>query len=127
MSRTHKPTPTFLSYRRVFPGDLNPRNTLFGGRLLAWIDEEAAYFLEAELGVASLAARSIQVEFLSPARQGDLLRFEFVLTDVGRTSMTMSVEVLIHSTSVVIASAEKFVAVHIDGDGVPAPHGYVLR
>jgi len=31
----------FYSRKWVKPEDLNPRGSLFGGRLLSWIDEEA--------------------------------------------------------------------------------------
>ena len=30
----------------VKPEDLNPNHTLFGGRLLEWIDEEAEIFMQ---------------------------------------------------------------------------------
>ena len=35
----------FHTRKWVKPEDLNPNGTLFGGRLLAWIDEEAAFVL----------------------------------------------------------------------------------
>ncbi len=38
----------FLTRKLVQPQDLNVRGTLFGGRLLAWVDEEAAIFAGVE-------------------------------------------------------------------------------
>lgn len=37
----------YYSRRLVKPEHLNPANTLFGGQLLSWIDEEAAFLLPA--------------------------------------------------------------------------------
>jgi acyl-CoA hydrolase len=34
----------FHTRKWVKPEDLNPNSTLFGGRLLAWIDEELALY-----------------------------------------------------------------------------------
>jgi len=34
----------FYSRKWIKPEDLNPNGSLFGGRLLSWIDEEAAIF-----------------------------------------------------------------------------------
>ena len=36
----------FHTRKWVKPEDLNPNGTLFGGRLLAWIDEEAALYIK---------------------------------------------------------------------------------
>ena len=39
----------FHTRKWVKPEDLNPNGTLFGGRLLAWIDEEAALYTVIQL------------------------------------------------------------------------------
>ncbi len=39
----------FLSRRLVMPNDLNYANSLFGGRALEWIDEEAAIWAICQL------------------------------------------------------------------------------
>ena len=39
----------FHTRKWVKPGDLNAHKTLFGGRLLAWIDEEAALYAIVQL------------------------------------------------------------------------------
>lgn len=39
----------FNTRQQVKPEDLNPNGSLFGGKLLAWIDEELALFSIIEL------------------------------------------------------------------------------
>jgi hypothetical protein len=39
----------FYTRKLIKPEDLNPRGTLFGGRLLQWIDEEAAVYAMCQL------------------------------------------------------------------------------
>ena len=40
---------TFDTRRWVKPQDLNPSGTLFGGRILAWIDEEIGIYTSIQL------------------------------------------------------------------------------
>jgi len=39
----------FYSRKLIKPGDLNANNTLFGGQLLKWIDEEAGIYAMTKL------------------------------------------------------------------------------
>ena len=39
----------FYTRKLIKPEDLNSRGTLFGGRLLQWIDEEAAVYAMCQL------------------------------------------------------------------------------
>ena len=43
----------------VKPGDLNSRNTLFGGRLLEWIDEECGVYAACQMGTQTLVTKSM--------------------------------------------------------------------
>ena len=49
----------FLSRRLVMPNDLNYANSLFGGRALQWIDEEAAIYAICQLETNSLVTKHI--------------------------------------------------------------------
>ena len=51
----------FLSRRLVMPNDLNYANSLFGGRALEWIDEEAAIYAICQLDTNCLGNKSILV------------------------------------------------------------------
>ena len=50
----------FHTRKWVKPEDLNPNGTLFGGSLLAWIDEEAALYT-----VVQLENKHIVTKFIS--------------------------------------------------------------
>ena len=63
----------FFSRRLVMPEHLNSANRLFGGRLLAWIDEEAYIFAKCQLKAANLVTRYIsEISFVAPALQDDI-------------------------------------------------------
>jgi hypothetical protein len=54
----------FRSLHLIKPQDLNSHNTLFGGRLLSWLDEEAATWVMVKLGLANIVTKYIsEVDF----------------------------------------------------------------
>ena len=71
----------FRSRRWVKPEDLNAHGTLFGGSLLRWIDEEAAIYAIIQIGNPRAVTKLIsEIEFLSSARQGDLIELGMLAT-----------------------------------------------
>lgn len=80
----------------VFPDNLNFGNTLFGGKLLAEIDCEAAKVARSVVfGTAAdnvVTARFDGVDFVAPAKQGDLIIMEADLLSLGTTSMKIKVD-----------------------------------
>jgi len=63
----------FRTRKVVKPADLNSRNTLFGGRLLEWIDEECGVYAACQMETQTLVTKSMtEINFLAPARQGDV-------------------------------------------------------
>jgi len=49
----------YRTRKLVKPEDLNPRKTLFGGRVLQWIDEEAAIFAICQLGSSNIVTKAM--------------------------------------------------------------------
>ena len=47
----------FRTRKLIKPEDLNANNTLFGGKLLLWIDEEAAIFAMCKLDTKKLVTK----------------------------------------------------------------------
>ena len=81
----------FLSRRLVMPNDLNYANSLFGGRALEWIDEEAAIYAICQLETNVLVTKHIgEISFESPAMVGDVVEFGLTTKNVGITSITVS-------------------------------------
>jgi acyl-CoA hydrolase len=113
----------FHTRKWVKPEDLNPNGTLFGGKLLAWLDEEAAVYCMVQLQNQHVVTKLIsEVNFVSSAKQGDIIEMGMVATHFGRTSITLRCEVRNKMTRNTILSIDKIVFVNMDADGKPAPH-----
>ena len=80
----------FYSRKLIKPENLNANNTLFGGELLRWIDEEAGIYTMTRLNDQRIVTKYIsEINFVSSAKQGDVVEIGMELTAVGRTSVTM--------------------------------------
>nr|WP_294905567.1 hotdog domain-containing protein [uncultured Lacibacter sp.] len=113
----------FHTRKWVKPEDLNPNHTLFGGRLLQWIDEEAALYAIIQLENPHVVTKFIsEINFISAPKQGDIIEIGIVATNFGNTSLTMRCEVRNKLTREPILSIEKIVFVNVDETGIPVPH-----
>lgn len=114
----------FYTRKWIKPGDLNPNGSLFGGALLQWIDEEAAIYAIIQLGSNKVVTKYMsEINFESPGRTGDIIELGLKATNFGRTSITLTCQVRNKITKSVILTVDKIVFVHLDENGVPAPHG----
>lgn len=119
----------FLSRRLVMPQDLNYANSLFGGRALEWIDEEAAIYAICQLDTNCLVTKHIgEINFESPAVKGDIVEFGLTTKSVGRTSITVSCLVRNKATKKTICFADDIVFVVVDPKNrLPIAHGKSLK
>ena len=114
----------FHTRRWVKPEDLNPNNTLFGGKLLAWIDEEAVIYAIVQLNNQHVVTKYIsEIEFISAPQQGDIIELGFTAIDFGKTSITLKCVVRNKLSRQPILAIEKMVFVNLDEKGKPVPHG----
>lgn len=115
----------FLSRRLVMPNDLNPANFLFGGRMMEWIDEEAAIYAMCQLDTKLLVTKHIgEISFESSGAAGDVVEFGLATKRVGRTSLTVTCLVRNKATKKTICLADDIVFVVVDPDTrLPVPHG----
>lgn len=112
----------------ISPSDLNAANTLFGGRALAWIDEEAAIFSMVESRFKRIVTKFMsEIDFHHPARLGDVIEIGTELVGYGRTSITVSCKIRNMSTLEDIVSINKIVFVCLDENGSPTPHGRIMK
>ncbi len=108
----------------IKPEDLNPNQSLFGGRLLQWIDEEAALYAIIQLESPRCVTKYMsEINFVSSAHQGDIIEIGIEATDFGNTSITLKCEVRNKMTRQTIITIDKLVFVGLDEDGKPAKHG----
>lgn len=108
----------------IKPEDLNPNHSLFGGRLLQWIDEEAALYAIIQLENSRAVTKYIsEINFVSSAKQGDIIEIGIEAVEFGRTSHTLRCEVRNKMTHQIIITIDKLVFVGLDENGNPKPHG----
>lgn len=113
----------FYSRKLIKPENLNARNTLFGGALLRWIDEEAGIYAMTKLGTRNVVTKYIsEIDFVNSAEQGDVIEIGLEFKSVGTTSIRFSCEVRNVFTKQVIIRIETIVFVKVDEDGSPIPH-----
>ena len=114
----------FHTRKWVKPEDLNANKTLFGGKLLAWIDEEAALYTIVQLENKNIVTKFMsEIEFVSAARQGDIIEIGIEAIKFGQTSLSLHCEVRNMMTRQTIIKIERIVMVSLGEDGKPAPHG----
>jgi acyl-CoA thioesterase YciA len=83
----------------MMPADVNPQGTIFGGVILSYIDQAGAVGARREVVNAGgplpmlLTVAINRVEFKKPVLVGDVVRFLTRLIRIGRTSITMHVDV----------------------------------
>ena len=113
----------FLTRKLVKPEDLNANDTLFGGRLLEWVDEEAAIYAAIEVRHKRVVTKSISaINFIAPARKGDVVEIGVALKRVGKTSVTVEVQVRDLTSHKIIVNIDEMVFVCVDELGKPVRH-----
>ena len=114
----------FHTRKWIKPEDLNPNGTLFGGRLLEWIDEEAALYSIIQLENPRTVTKYMsEIDFRSSARIGDIIEIGIEAMSFGTASLTLRCEVRNKMTRDVIISIERIVMVGLDEDGKALAHG----
>lgn len=114
----------FHTRKWVKPEDLNPNETLFGGRLLAWIDEEAALYSIIQLENPRVVTKHMsEINFMASAKQGDIIELGLDVIKFGKTSLTLKCEARNKMTRETILTIESITMVNLDEKGKPKPHG----
>lgn len=114
----------FHTRKWIKPNDLNPNSSLFGGRLLEWIDEEAALYSTIQTENHRMVTKYMsEIEFVSSAKQGDIIEIGMDVVKFGKSSITLMCEVRNKMTRKTIIKIGKIVMVGLDENGQPKPHG----
>ncbi|WP_299113406.1 hotdog domain-containing protein [uncultured Winogradskyella sp.] len=114
----------FHTRKWVKPEDLNPNGTLFGGQLLAWIDEEAALYTIIQLENSKIVTKYMsEINFMASAKKGDIVEIGIEVTKFGKSSITMKCEARNKMTRETILTVDNIIMVNLGEDGKPRPHG----
>ena len=114
----------FHTRKWVKPEDLNANGTLFGGKLLAWVDEEAALYSIVQLENPKVVTKFMsEINFMSAAKQGDIIEIGLEIIKFGKTSIILNCEVRNMMTRETIITIENITMVNLGEDNKPKPHG----
>jgi acyl-CoA thioesterase YciA len=114
----------FHTRKWVKPEDMNPNGTLFGGRLLEWIDEESALYTAIQLENGKIVTKYIsEINFMSSAGQGDIVEIGIEVVSFGKSSITLKCEARNKMTRETILTVDNIVMVNLGKNGKPEPHG----
>ena len=114
----------FHTRKWVKPEDLNPNHSLFGGKLLAWIDEEAALYSIVQLENPRVVTKHMsEINFVSSAKQGDIIEIGLDVVKFGNSSLILKCEVRNIMTRETIITIDAITMVSLGADGKPKAHG----
>jgi len=111
----------------MLPKDTNAFGTIFGGVILSYIDLAAAIEVRRHYSQKFVTKAMREVAFVAPVYLGDLVTFFTRVIRIGRTSVTVDVQVEAerlgaqgNRQTVKVTQAE-VIYVAIDSDGSPTP------
>lgn len=111
--------------------DINGENRLFGGKLLAWIDETGLFVARRHSGLSVTTASIDNLQFLRGAALDELVVLVARMTHVGRTSMEVRVDSYVEDRSGMRHPINRayiiYVAVDENGSPVEVPYGLDVR
>lgn len=114
-----------ISTHLVKTSDLGNGGNLFGGKLLAWVDADAASLAMQVCDTPKMITISIdKCEFKRPAKEGQLLKIYGEVNNIGNTSITLNIEARSHNVysgnqDIILATTIKFVRVDEIGSPIP--------
>jgi acyl-CoA hydrolase len=109
----------------VFPGETNHYGTLFGGTVLAWMDQAAFVAATRHAKRKVVTVHADAVDFKRPVPLGAIVELVARVAGVGRTSMRVEVEMWVEpiqeGETPYLAAKGGFVLVALDERGRPVP------
>lgn len=111
----------------VLPPDTNNHGTIFGGRVMAYIDKIASIASMRHARKPVVTASSDSLDFLEPVKLGEAIRLEAFVTYTHKTSMEVYVKIesenlMTGEVKLTATSYLSFVALGPDGRPTPVPH-----
>ncbi|HMV44886.1 MAG TPA: hotdog domain-containing protein [Leptospiraceae bacterium] len=74
----------------VMSKDLNSHGNLFGGIMLAWIDEAAALYAMEKIAYTNIVTVNMDdVNFKYPGKNGDIIQIHAAIEKTGKSSLTV--------------------------------------
>ena len=114
-----------ISTHLVKQNDVGYHGNLFGGIMLAWLDEAAVSFACQVADTPRMVTVAIdKCIFERPAKEGQLLKIFGKVDKVGTTSVTLTMQARSHNVyngrqSIVLKTSIKFVRIDEQGEPIP--------
>lgn len=114
-----------ISTHFVKKSDVGYHGNLFGGVMLAWLDEAAAAYAAQVADTPRVVTKHIaSLTFEKPVRPGQIIKIYGEVAKIGKTSLILNIDARRHSVyngtqRIVVSTQMTFV--RIDGDGEPIP------
>jgi acyl-CoA thioesterase YciA len=120
-----------ISTHFVKKSEIGYHGNLFGGVMLAWLDEAAAAFAAQVADTPRMVTKHIAaLTFEKPVRPGQIIKIYGEVDRIGKTSLTLNMEARRHSVyngTQCTAVNTKMTFVRIDGDGEAIPISEKVR
>ena len=116
-----------ISTHKVMTQHLGYHGNLFGGQMLAWLDEAGVAFASEICSTPQMVTVHMsEVRFAAPVRPTQIIKIYGKVTKMGTSSVTLNLEARRHSvyngTQKIVCSTEiTFVRIDGDGEAVPIP------
>ena len=120
-----------ISTHKVMTQHLGYHGNLFGGQMLAWLDEAGVAFASEACGTPTIVTIHMsEVHFQKPVRPSQVIKIYGEIEKMGTSSVVLNLEARRHSvyngTQKVVCST-KMTFVRIDGDGEAVPISEHIR
>ncbi len=111
--------------------DIGIHGNMFGGILMAWIDEAAAAFATEYCYTPNMVTLRVgELHFKKPIKTGNHIRLYGDVVHLGNTSITLNLEVRkynLYSSNETVVCTTNITFVRIDDDGLPTPIGDTVK
>jgi acyl-CoA thioesterase YciA len=111
--------------------DIGIHGNLFGGILMAWIDEAAAAFATEYCHTPNMVTLRVgELLFKKPIKTGNHIRVYGEVAHLGSTSITLNIDVRkynLYSSEETVVCTTSITFVRIDDDGNPTPIGESIK
>ncbi len=115
----------------VMARDIGIHGNLFGGTLMAWLDEAAAAFATEYCFTPNMVTVRVgELIFKKPIKAGQHMRIYSEVTELGTTSITLALEARkysLYSGEESLVYSTNMTFVRIDDDGSPTAIGETVR
>ena len=114
-----------ISTHFIKSANVGYHGNLFGGTMLAWLDEAGAAFAAQACDTPRMVTKKIsEVVFNKPVRPGQIIKIYGEVVSVGDTSITIKLEARRHSVyngsqRIVLTTDMTFVRIDGDGEAIP--------